>query len=197
MKKAESNTIEYLKECFDLNVDTGDLIWKKRPLHHFANHGTMQRWNGKMAGKVAGVPEFKKNGKKHVVKASINKVLHQAHRVVYAIYHGAYPSSIVDHINGDPHDNRPRNLRLVTAGQNAKNSSRVNPVYGVRGITFFRSRAGKKPWMAQLVVDDKYKFLGYYPTKGEAALAYAKGSLKHHGKHSSFYRKEALSQWLL
>lgn len=196
MKKSETNTIEYLKECFDLNEATGNLIWRNRPLNHFASYAAMQRWNGKMAGKVAGVPEFKKNGKKHVVKATIDRVKHQAHRVVYAMYHGAYPPSIVDHINGNPHDNRPCNLRLVTVGQNSKNRNGVNSIYGVRGIRFFRSRVGKKPWAAQLVVSDNYKFLGYYRTKGEAAVAYAKGSLRYHGKHSSFYRKEALAQWL-
>ena len=48
-----------------------------------------------------------------------------AHRVVYELTHGLIPAGfLVDHINGEPSDNRPENLRLAAYTQNAWNRKR-------------------------------------------------------------------------
>lgn len=46
----------------------------------------------------------------------------KAHRMAWAIFHGSIDASMqIDHINGDPVDNRIANLRLVTNKENHKN----------------------------------------------------------------------------
>ncbi len=43
------------------------------------------------------------------------------HRIAWALHSGQYPSVEIDHINGDPADNRLCNLRLATSSQNNQN----------------------------------------------------------------------------
>src|SRR3546814_1788886 len=45
-----------------------------------------------------------------------------AHRVAWAIHYGEWPNGQIDHINGDPSDNRIANLRDVSALENARNA---------------------------------------------------------------------------
>lgn len=125
-KAAERLTVEFLRECFEYR--DGVLYWRSRPAHHFqraADHATFIK---KSAGKPAGRKEprgyvcvkFRNNG--HGVCVS-------AHRIVWAMHHGAWPTLHLDHINRVRHDNRIENLREVTPAENAKNSAwkRVHP----------------------------------------------------------------------
>lgn len=47
-----------------------------------------------------------------------------AHRVVFELYYG-YPPLKVDHIDGDPANNHPSNLRSVTHAQNMRNTPKA------------------------------------------------------------------------
>lgn len=71
----------------------------------------------------------------------------------------AQPGQIVDHCNRDKLDNRRKNLRFVTAQQNARN------IPGVKGYSYDTSR---NKWA---VVYHK-KFIGRYDTEQEASRAY-------------------------
>ena len=46
-------SLEFMLECFDLNVDTGILSWRFRPRHHFKSDHAMRSWNTRYAGSVA------------------------------------------------------------------------------------------------------------------------------------------------
>lgn len=45
------------------------------------------------------------------------------HRIVWAMHHGKWPSSYLDHLNGNRSDNRIENLREVSKSENAINKS--------------------------------------------------------------------------
>jgi hypothetical protein len=94
------------------------------------------------------------------------------HRLVFTHYHGALPIGAgVDHIDKDPMNNTPSNLRLSNQSLNTANGrlSRAN-TSGFKGVT----RASRKTitmWTAQVMVHYRHLHLGCYKTPREAADA--------------------------
>jgi hypothetical protein len=87
---------------------------------------------------------------------------------------------IADHKNRNTLDNRRENLREATFAQNAQNrSNRRDNTSGRKGVFPYKV-PGK--WRAQIKVRGKYKFLGVFPTKDEAAEAYAAAAKRHYGE---------------
>jgi hypothetical protein len=76
----------------------------------------------------------------------------------------------VDHIDRNPLNNQRSNLRVATAGQNARNASkrRNAQTSAFKGVSLYRN--GK--WVAQIQVDRRKVHLGYFATAIDAALAY-------------------------
>lgn len=94
----------------------------------------------------------------------------------------------VDHINGIGLDNQRANLRLATASQNQMNRSmQRDNTSGFKGVFKY----SKKKWGARIGLNKRKIFLGAYPTKEEAAAAYAKAAEQLHGTFSNFARREA------
>jgi hypothetical protein len=92
-----------------------------------------------------------------------------AHRVVWRIHAGAWPTKDIDHLNGDRQDNRIENLREVdrtTNMQNLRGPTRNNST-GFLGVIPKRNR-----FVAQIRVDGKRKHLGVFDTPEEAHTAY-------------------------
>lgn len=103
------------------------------------------------------------------------------HRLVWFYHHGYVPQ-MIDHIDGDPSNNRIENLRECTDAQNQYNSVRkINNRSGHKGVVHHR-RCVSRPWQAKIVVRKKVVSLGYYSTKEEAAAAYLAGAELYAGK---------------
>lgn len=82
----------------------------------------------------------------------------------------------VDHINGNPLDNRRKNLRLCTMSQNLSNRPRQkNNTSGYKGVY---SHQGK--WVAEVKCKGKKFYLGIFDDKNSAALAYNVAAKKYH-----------------
>lgn len=89
-------------------------------------------------------------------------------------------NELVDHINGDPLDNRRSNLRLATASQNLHNIGRSSAnTSGYKGVSWDRRR---KKWRARIKKDGKEKHLGLFDTPEEAFEAYCKAGPEYHGE---------------
>ncbi|MFC5468439.1 HNH endonuclease [Cohnella suwonensis] len=72
--------------------------------------------------------------------------------------------SEVDHVNLDTLDNRRSNLRIASSAENAQNKrvNRRNNKSGYRGVSWCNTN---RKWIAQVMVDRKNKFLGYFDEK--------------------------------
>lgn len=169
------------------NPDSGELRWKSRPETDFLRKSDHERWNILMAGSRAECKEYGAGGVENGSVFRLHRKTHRVHRVIWEMTHGPIPEGmVIDHINGDPFDNRVCNLRLATPMQNAWNSKRsAKSRHLVRGVR--RIEKGGQ-WAAQITLNGKTINLGKYPTKGLAAVAYAKASLRMHGTFSPLAR---------
>lgn len=73
---------------------------------------------------------------------------------------------VVDHINGNPLDNRKSNLRICTHHQNLMNRS-ANNTSNYKGV-----RPSKNSWSSRITYNCKEYHLGTFSTEEEAARAY-------------------------
>ena len=76
---------------------------------------------------------------------------------------------VVDHINGNPLDNRKSNLRVVTQRENALNKGMMsNNKSGYLGVWF---DAERNRWASEIKIDDKKCYLGRYKFIQDAVYA--------------------------
>ena len=167
---------EQLSEFFVLCTKTGKLYWKHRAQEHFQTYRSFRSWNGKFAGKEA-FTAVNNDGYRH--GCLLWKPV-RAHQVVWAMTRGEWPTDEIDHINGDPADNRPENLRQVSHADNVKNRAITDNTFtgqiGINkcsGSSMFRVRlAGQYFGVyariedAIRVRDEKLAELGFHPNHG-------------------------------
>lgn len=108
--------------------------------------------------------------------------LYYAHRLAWLASYGELPHCEIDHINGDPLDNRVANLRKASHAQNSMN---VRPhrdsLSGLKGAYF--DKADQK-WYSCIRIGGQNKFLGYFATAEKAHGAYVAASREVHGQFS-------------
>jgi len=103
------------------------------------------------------------------LSVEIESRTYYVHRIIWFMIHGDWPKNQIDHINGNRCDNRLENLRDVSSGENCRNSKMpCNNKSGVTGVKFHK-RTGK--WKAQVFVEGKSKFLGYFSNIEDAENA--------------------------
>lgn len=85
---------------------------------------------------------------------------------------------LVDHINGNPLDNRRANLRLCTHAENMRNSASRTGASQFKGV--WKSRG--KVWRACIKLHGKSIHLGSFTTEEAAALAYDEAAIRLHGQ---------------
>jgi HNH endonuclease/AP2 domain len=104
---------------------------------------------------VNGRPSFNENGK-----------------TIYLYRHilNAADGLVVDHVNGNPLDNRKANLRICTQTENCYNSAKRSGAKSkYKGVSI---RDEAKPFRARITKDGKGCHIGSFETEIEAALAY-------------------------
>jgi hypothetical protein len=103
---------------------------------------------------------------------------YREHRLAWLYVHGVWPSGDIDHINGNPADNRLCNLRDGTTQDNCNNQrkTRSDNTSGLMGARLFRP--GK--WQASIRSNGEYMHLGTFDNPEEAHLAYMAAKRKYH-----------------
>jgi HNH endonuclease len=152
--------IPILRELVSYNAETGELFWKTRMSDKTP------------AGKLAG--SKRKDG---YVCITIRGARLTAHRVAWAIHTGSWPKKYIDHINGDPGDNRIENLRDVSQRENIQNLYRAksNNKLGLIGVV-----RDKKNFAAKIVVNGSRIHLGNFSCPNAAHAAYLSAKKKYH-----------------
>lgn len=98
-----------------------------------------------------------------------------AHRVIWALHHGEWPTARLIHINGDRTDNRIANLRL----ENTQDRARGSRTAGSVGVTFDKA-SGK--WRAQFQARGVIYRLGAFSALEDAVSARRAAEIEHKGK---------------
>lgn len=150
-----------VRDRFDYEPETGRLIRRKR--------------SGTAPAGYAAVTVMLGYG-----FVSFDGVQIQVHRVVWLHQQGDWPSGVIDHIDGDPLNNRIENLRDVPQAVNSQNQRRArvdNRSTGVLGA-YLRKDTGR--YTSRIKVKGRYLSLGQFDTLEEAHEAYIAAKRKHH-----------------
>lgn len=146
-------TAAVIKELLFYDAETGYFYWKVKP--------SMPVKAGSKAGVTTplGYTMIKLFGRKYA-----------AHRLAWLYVNGEWPAKYLDHINGNPGDNRIKNLREATKGENNQNllKAQKNSKSKLLGVSLHKS----KKWVAQISVNYKKINLGLYETPELAYAAY-------------------------
>jgi hypothetical protein len=132
----------------------------------------LERKKGRRQGKPAG--GLNGNGYRSI---QIGADRYMAHRLAWFYVYGYWPTGYIDHINGDPADNRIANLREVTQSVNLQNQRqpRADNKTGFLGVS---PQAGK--YQARITFAGKHQYLGLFDTPEEAYAAYLAAKRQHH-----------------
>ncbi len=99
---------------------------------------------------------------------------------LHRVLTGASEGLVVDHINGNPSDNRRENLRICKVKDNARNRAkpRTGSLSAYKGV---KPRCGK--YEASIGrTKSEYEYLGVYETELDAAIAYNIAASKKYGE---------------
>ena len=163
-EKEDILSVEYLKDRFSYDPETGFLVWRKS---RFKN----------LIGKIAG--NYDKDGYRVVWVG--NRILRVA-RLAWLLETGAWPTKEIDHINGKKDDDRFANLREATRSQNAMNRG-LDPknTSGIKGVTWHLRR---KKWRVCICVGRRHIHIGFFTNKILAEAAYKKAVAEYHKQFS-------------
>jgi hypothetical protein len=155
---------ELLNEIF--NYEDGNLIWKKK----ISKNITLN----KVAGRTI------HHGYKMI---GLYKKAYMSHRLIFMFHHGYFPKE-VDHIDGNPANNKIENLRPATHSQNLKNQKlRTDNVSGHKNVGWSKR---EQKWRVRLTVNYKDKHIGYFSDRELADLVAIEATNLHHGNFSAY-----------
>jgi hypothetical protein len=102
------------------------------------------------------------------------------YRLIWLMHYGHWPTAEIDHVDGDPTNNRLCNLREATHAENLQNihvgpgKKKTSRYMGVHWC------ATRKKWKASITKGARSISLGTFDLESDAAAAYAKAKAIHH-----------------
>lgn len=154
------------RNLFAYEPDTGNLIRK------------VGRSPNAKAGDVAGAIS------QGYLQVNVHGRLHKAHRIIWLIQTGEWPTGVIDHINGNGLDNRWCNLRDATRSQNQANMKR--PKHNKSGVKGVRWDHRQNRWVASISFGNENRVIGAFIDMKEAAAAYRAEATRLFGEFARF-----------
>ena len=159
-------TADRLRELLHYDQETGLFTW----------HPTTSK---KTRGKRGGHP----NDIGYLL-LGVDSNSYRVHRLAWLYVHGHWPIGDLDHINGNPADNRITNLREATAAQNLANSRKpITNRSGYKGVSW---HSGAKKWQAHIRHNGRRIYLGLFTDPAVAHAAYCQAAQKLKGNFARF-----------
>jgi hypothetical protein len=150
--------------CSLIDYRDGELFWKVRK-------------SGRKTKKEAGTVDSQ--GYRQIC---IDYKLYRAHRLVYLMFNGFVPE-FLDHIDGNPSNNKIENLREATQQENQRNKGpQLRNKTGVKNVS-----KRKNKYRVGFTFEGKHIHGGYYDTIEEAAEV---AKIKRQQLHKEFARHE-------
>ncbi|QMV32657.1 hypothetical protein 2A_00071 [Ralstonia phage Darius] len=158
-----SLTQEFLKSVLTYDPFTGIFVWVGKP-------------NGRVeAQAIAG--SLHSSGYIHI---GIQRRVYKAHRLAWLYMTGEFPSSMLDHKNGDRSDNRWANIRQADSTKNCMNRAcRSDSRTGMKGVRY-DGRDGR--FQAVIMISGKSFSLGRFASAEDAHAAYMKAANDNFGE---------------
>ena len=157
--------------------ETGEMFWRPRTPDLLAETAKGPKkycayWNGRYAGK----PALGAKDAYGYEIGSIFAIKQKKHRVIWKMVTGEEPDTI-DHINGNPSDNRWENLRGASRVENQKNTAMRNDnISGVVGVSWDRKN---ERWRASITSNGRTMNLGRYSNFRDAVDARMAAEIKY------------------
>lgn len=162
MKINKLPDLEVLNELLSLDVESGNLYWKKTN-------------NQVKVGAIAGV--LKPEG---YIVVMIKGKSYMAHRIAYTIHYGAEPDCLIDHIDGNRTNNNPNNLRLANHHENAQNRKKqIDNTSGHKNVYW---RGDRNKWRVYIRAFGKTYYFGMFDNKEDAVEVAEKERKVLHGE---------------
>lgn len=163
-------TANELNELLIYNKNTGNLIYKERPLEMFSNNiGAWSRFNKNYVGKIAGSIGINRKDNYKYISITIHGKKYRAHRIIWKLVTGEEPPEFIDHIDQDATNNKWNNLRPATYSINNRNKFlQKNNTSGVAGVSWNKTH---QKWLVRINDNEgKRKHLGYFEDFEEAIV---------------------------
>ena len=155
-------TAELLRVVLNYDAEAGQLKWR-------VDCGSAK------AGQVAGSV-----GSKGYVQVGLGRRGYAAHRLVWLHVYGAWPTHVIDHVNGNKTDNRITNLRDIPQRVNLQNQrhasgkNKTSPYIGA-----WKDKQYNR-WISRITVDKRVIHLGRFATAEDAHNAYVSAKRRLH-----------------
>jgi hypothetical protein len=103
-------------------------------------------------------------------------------QISWYLYTGEWPMLEIDHIDGNPRNNKKENLRLATRSEQCRN--RIAGKDGRKNKGVYKREYGNK-WSAQIWINGICKNLGTYDSEEEASEVRELATIMFHGEFAN------------
>lgn len=113
---------------------------------------------------------------------SVNNKTYLTHRLIF-LYHYNYLPKYIDHIDGNPSNNKIENLREITLSQNNMNQKvqKRDKSSQYKGVSYNKLR---NKWASYIKINNKQIHLGYFKSEIDAAITYNTKAIELFGEYT-------------